>query len=118
LTPEHRWTLSTNYRIDDLSVNWRMRYWAEVGDNNEASDSGRLVGSPLNDLDGIFYHDLRGGYDINENINVYFGINNVLDEEPPVLGQGTNYGSTGINTAPAAYDVIGRRYYAGVSVDL
>lgn len=117
LTPEHRWTMSTNYRIDDLAINWRMRYWAEVGDNNEASDGGRLVGSPLNDLDGVFYHDLRAAYDVNENINVHFGINNVLDEEPEVLGQGTNYGSTGINTAPEAYDVIGRRYYAGVSVD-
>jgi len=51
------------------------------------------------------------------NINVYFGINNVLDEEPPELGQATNYGATGINTAPEAYDVIGLRYYAGVSVD-
>jgi outer membrane receptor protein involved in Fe transport len=94
-----------------------MRYWAEVGDNNEDTDGGLLVGSPLNDLDAVFYHDLRGGYDFSENVNVYFGINNVLDEDPPVLGQATNYGATGINTDPVAYDVIGRRYYAGISVD-
>ncbi len=117
LYPEHRWTLSATYNIDDLTVQWRTRYWAEVVDANEASDGGRVVNSPLNDLDGVFYHDLRGGYDINDNINVYFGINNLLDQEPEVIGQSTNYGNTGINTASEAYDVIGRRYYAGISVD-
>jgi len=66
LTPEHRWTLSTDYRIDDLAVTWRMRYWAEVGDNNEASDGSVVFGSPLNDLDGVYYHDLKAGYDVNE----------------------------------------------------
>ncbi|MFN3238895.1 MAG: hypothetical protein ACE37D_17795 [Pseudomonadales bacterium] len=70
-----------------------------------------------NDLDSVWYHDLQAAYDINDNINVYFGINNVFDEDPEVLGQSTNYGATGLNTAPEAYDVLGRRYYAGISVD-
>jgi len=117
LTPEHRWVASTTYTIDDLAITWRARFWDEVGDNNEASDSGLLLGSPLNDLDSVYYHDLQAAYDINDNVNVYFGVNNVLDEEPGVLGQATNYGATGLNTAPEVYDIIGRRYYAGISVD-
>jgi outer membrane receptor protein involved in Fe transport len=117
LTPEHRWVASSTYSLDNLAVTWRMRFWDEVQDNNEASDGGRLFGSPLNDLDSVWYHDLQAAYDINDNINVYFGINNVFDEDPEVLGQATNYGATGLNTAPEAYDILGRRYYAGISVD-
>ena len=116
-TPEHRWVASTTYTIDDLAITWRARFWDEVGDNNEASDSGLLLGSPLNDLDSVYYHDLQAAYDINDNVNVYFGVNNVLDEEPGVLGQATNYGAVGLNTDPVVYDIIGRRYYAGISVD-
>lgn len=117
LTPEHRWVMSTTYSLDELAVTWRARFWDEVGDNNEDSDGGLLVGSPLNDLDAVYYHDLQAAYDVTDNINVYFGINNLFDEEPEVLGQATNYGSVGLNTAPEAYDILGRRYYAGISVD-
>jgi len=122
-TPEHRWVASTTYTIDDLAITWRARFWDEVQDNNEISDGGLLVNrglgqfSPLNNLDSVFYHDLQAAYDINDNVNVYFGVNNVLDEDPETLGQATNYGATGLNTDPVVYDIIGRRYYAGISVD-
>ncbi len=116
-TPEHRWVASSTYTIDNLAVTWRVRFWDEVQDNNEVSDGGLLVGSRLNDLDAYWVHDLQAAYDINDNINVYFGINNVLDEDFELLGQATNYGATGLNTDPVVYDFIGRRYYAGISVD-
>lgn len=125
LFPEHRFNLTTTYSLDNLAVVWRMRYWDEVNDSNTPelqNENGGVFGNPfsssLNSIDSIFYHDLQASYDVTDTINVYFGINNLLDEEPPLLTQGTQYGSTGINTAPEAYDVIGRRYYAGVSVEL
>jgi iron complex outermembrane receptor protein len=134
LYPDNRFTMTTSYSVDDLSIIWRMRFWDEVVDSNtpqNLDDNAAITigGAPNfgisgfseseNDIDSVFYHDLRAAYDVNDNINVYFGIQNVLDEEPPrLLTQFSNYGSTGINTAPEAYDVIGRRYYAGVSVDL
>jgi outer membrane receptor protein involved in Fe transport len=125
LFPEHRFNLTTTYSLDDLSVVWRMRYWDEVNDSNTPelqNENGGVFGNPLasslNTVDSIFYHDLQASYDVTDTVNLYFGINNLLDEEPPLLTQGTQYGATGVNTAPEAYDVIGRRYYAGVRVDL
>ena len=136
LYPEIRYTSTVTYSLDDLSVVWRMRYWDDVVDSTEPellSDNAAYAVAPdgnggfnltgfaqsENKVENVFYHDLRGAYDVTDNINVYFGINNLFDEEPPrALTQFSNYGSTGINTAPEAYDVIGRRYYAGVTVDL
>ena len=121
--PEHRWNLSTTYSVDDLAVVWRMRYWDEVKDSNTPGTStfgfdSLGFGPSINEKDAVFYHDLSAAYDVTEQVNVYFGINNVLDEDPEILAQGSNYGGTGINTNGNAYDVIGRRYYAGVRVDL
>tara|TARA_R110002072_G_scaffold59158_5_gene150773 strand:+ start:48310 stop:51189 length:2880 start_codon:yes stop_codon:yes gene_type:complete len=123
LQPEHRWNLTAIYQLDDLSVTWRTRYWDEVVDSNTPTlDTFGIdtngFGKDINTKDAIFYHDLSAGYDVTDTINVYFGINNLFDEDPETLAQGSNYGGTGINTAGEAYDVIGRRYYAGVSVEL
>ena len=60
------------------------------------------------------YHDLQLGYQVNPNINLYLGVNNLFDQKAPILGQGTQYGGTGINTASEAYDVTGRYYYLGL----
>ncbi|MFT6645186.1 MAG: iron complex outermembrane receptor protein, partial [Patiriisocius sp.] len=121
--PEHRWNLTSTYSIDDLAVVWRMRYWDEVKDSNTPGTStfgfdSLGFGPSINEKDAVFYHDLSAAYDVTEQVNVYFGINNVLDEDPEILAQGSNYGSPGINTNGNAYDVIGRRYYAGIRVDL
>lgn len=132
LYPEHRFNLTTTYTLDDLTVTWRMRYWGDVKDSNTpllqndnaaiVITNGSLTGFAFaeNDVDSVFYHDLRTDYTVTDNVRLYLGINNLLDEQPPkpLLTQFSNYGSTGINTAPEAYDVIGRRYYAGISIDL
>ena len=121
--PEHRWNLTSIYSIDDLQVTWRMRFWDEVVDSNTPGIStfgfdALGFGPSINEKDSVFYHDLSAAYDVTEQVNVYFGINNLFDQDPEILAQGSNYGGTGINTNGNAYDVIGRRYYAGVRVDL
>jgi hypothetical protein len=42
---------------------------------------------------------------------VRLGLINAFDEEPPMLPQFTQYGVTGVNTAPEAYDTIGAQWY-------
>lgn len=129
LFPEHRWNLTTVYSIDDITVTWRMRYWDDVVDDLGGGFSLSITptGSgfaavndvnTFNSVDSIFYHDLRMSLALSDTISLYMGANNVLDEQPPLLTQNSNYGATGINTAPEAYDVIGRQMYAGVNIQL
>jgi outer membrane receptor protein involved in Fe transport len=63
----------------------------------------------------VAYHGLRLQWDTGpafgmlRNIQVYAGVNNVLDKHPPL-------GLTGTGTGSAIYDVFGRKFYGGVKV--
>ncbi|MBN1240837.1 MAG: TonB-dependent receptor [Gammaproteobacteria bacterium] len=60
--------------------------------------------------------DASGRYMFGDNWELRFGIDNLLDEEPPIVNLRTvdeGYTQTGV-TNPAFYDILGRRYYAGV----
>jgi outer membrane receptor protein involved in Fe transport len=121
-SPENKAIFGVNYLYGNLMLDWRMRYWGEVVDSNDpdvenaAYLGGNMKGSKLNEIDAVMYHDLRVGYDWKGDYNFFVGIKNALDEEPPVLGQGTvsSIENTGMNTDARAYDVIGRSWYAGV----
>jgi len=67
-------------------------------------------------LDGassVTYVDLAGGWRFGENLELFAGVDNVLDRQPPVLGAALGGDS---NTDTSLYDVIGRRYFATIRV--
>ena len=53
-------------------------------------------------------------YHLSENTELFAGINNVFDKEPPRLITGVAGNNTGTETNAAVYDAIGQRWYAGV----
>jgi outer membrane receptor protein involved in Fe transport len=53
--------------------------------------------------------DLYGNYKVSDMLIVRMGVDNLLDKEPPVVR-----GIPG-NTDPQNYDILGRRYYLGVT---
>ncbi|GHG60612.1 TonB-dependent receptor [Alishewanella longhuensis] len=121
LYPKHRFNINLGYKLDDFNLYWRMRYWHKVEDSLTGQDqrnvdfgTGGRIPDELNTISAKMYHDLQLGYQLNANINLYLGVNNLFDQKAPILAQGTNYGSTGINTASEAYDVTGRYYYLGL----
>ncbi|PKP91815.1 MAG: TonB-dependent receptor [Alphaproteobacteria bacterium HGW-Alphaproteobacteria-14] len=57
------------------------------------------------------YVDLSFTYDLNEAINLWGGVNNVLDQGPPLLGTRQERN----NTWPDTYDSIGTEFFVGVS---
>jgi outer membrane receptor protein involved in Fe transport len=69
----------------------------------------------------ITYHGLRIQWDTGpafghlKNIQVYAGVDNVLDRHPPLglTGTGAGPGAVGLSSI---YDVFGRRFYGGVKV--
>ena len=59
------------------------------------------------------YHDLRFSYDFNQGSQVYFGVDNVGDKDPPIFASSAS-GTQALDTIPAYYDVFGRSYFGGV----
>jgi outer membrane receptor protein involved in Fe transport len=60
--------------------------------------------------------DASGRYTFGTNWEMRFGIDNLLDKNPPVVNLRTvaeGYTQTGVTNA-AFYDVLGRRYYVGM----
>jgi outer membrane receptor protein involved in Fe transport len=62
-----------------------------------------------NHVDGAFYLDIGGSYELREGATAYFKVDNVLDEEPARVTIFVN---------PALYDVLGRVYRLGVRFNL
>ncbi len=60
------------------------------------------------------YVDLQLNWQPTEQYQVYLGVNNLFDKEPPLLISGLPSDVTGTETDAGTYDAIGRRMYAGV----
>src|SRR5690242_17726001 len=63
-------------------------------------------------LDVKQYLDLSFTYDIGDVAQIFAGVNNVTDEDPPIVAGFGGYG----NTFPATYDYAGITYFLGVNI--
>jgi len=63
-------------------------------------------------FDAQNYLDLSATFDFNEKAEVYAGVNNILDTDPPIVAGFGGYG----NTFPATYDYAGMTVFMGVNV--
>ena len=112
LFPEIRYNLNVSYTIDKFNVYWQMRYWDETKDRNDNS----LITESLNTIDAQYYNDVRFSYQFNENANTYLGVKNVFDEQPPLLTADHKYQQAGTLSNGTAYDLVGRYFYAGLTL--
>lgn len=65
-----------------------------------------------------FYLDTQLTYKPGDNLEFYFGVDNLLDNAAPNILSGSPFNVTGSDTAADVYDVFGRRYYAGVRIKM
>ena len=116
---EFRWDV--NATTGPLTIGYRMRYIGPmyVG---AYEDFNTLQGRPPQNLDAsdirtyrsVLYHNLRFEYQMsgksllsdNGGLNLFFGVDNLTKEEPPL-------GSTGTGAGSSIYNIRGRNYYAG-----
>jgi len=63
-------------------------------------------------FDAMNYFDLSATFDLGDKAEIYAGVNNVLDEDPPIVAGFGGYG----NTFPATYDYAGMTVFMGVNV--
>jgi outer membrane receptor protein involved in Fe transport len=68
-------------------------------------------------IEAISYLDLTAFYDLTESMTIRVGVNNILDEDPPIT---TTFGSTGANieanTVAGVFDAAGRFIFVGATV--
>ncbi|MFV0478009.1 MAG: TonB-dependent receptor domain-containing protein [Parahaliea sp.] len=90
----------------DVTTSLAWRYISDVDDLN-----GNM------DLDDISYFDLSALWNVTEYAELRAGINNILDEEPPMAGAaaGPSINGNG-NVFPGMYDALGRYMFVGLSL--
>lgn len=67
------------------------------------------------DFDSQDYLDVSAIWDVSDMVSLRAGINNVIDEEPPIgPAPGPSIGGNG-NTFPGTYDALGRYWFVGAT---
>lgn len=111
-----KWRLTNNvdYAWDMVNLRAQVRIVGPLTNIN--IDTIDVLATPETDTE--IYLDLAATVDITDTLQVYFGVNNVFDNEPPILGfdfLGTG-GGADANTDPSLYDVLGRKFFLGGAV--
>ena len=106
-TPEIRNNLTTTWQTPwDVTLNLSWRFIDGVTEQASAA--------PI-DISSQDYFDLAGSWNIAEFITLNFGVNNLLDEEPPIVTDGVTARVNG-NTYSGVYDHLGMYWFVGAKL--
>ncbi|WP_298439338.1 TonB-dependent receptor [uncultured Ferrimonas sp.] len=105
-TPEWRTNLRGTWVTPwDVNATAAIRFVGEVDELGDGPTS----------IDSQTYLDLQTTWQATDNLTLNLGINNLLDEEPPIIGNAPSGIGNG-NTFPGTYDALGRYIFAGASL--
>ncbi len=112
--PKDAFNLDTELKRGGLTVGFQLRY---IGKQvlNTFEDFFSVQGRPPENADfaarkfypHVFYQDIHMGFDVNKRFNIYGGVDNIFNRQPPL-------GLTGTGGGSGIYDVRGRSFFAGV----
>ncbi len=107
-TPTWKGTLTLGYARGAWDVTLRTRYVdSQILVSNEQYATNPDLQDPIK-VSWMTFTDARVGYKASERLNLYLGVRNLFDREPPFNLYGTGVGS-------AQYDNVGRLFYTGVN---
>ena len=101
-TPEYRHRVTFGWAGEKLSG---QLLWRHIGSSEDDNDASVFF---VERIDSENYFDLSGAYSFSDKYSMTFGVDNLFDTEPPILGDN----QAQANTFPSTYDVFGRTYYA------
>ena len=107
--PENRALITALYTNDRLTLQWQTEYTDEVTVSN-TDDYGFTIGDYI-------VHDVFGSYRVTDEVTLAAGVNNVLEEDAPVILTGIPGNTTGWDTNATVYSAgaIGRSYYLNLN---
>ncbi|MDJ0709490.1 MAG: TonB-dependent receptor [Woeseiaceae bacterium] len=110
--PKSRWIQRTSWNFkEDFTVSYLWRHIGSVdiepSESAAAFPAFRSVGS-------VNYIDLTGNWRVTDHVDVTVSIQNLLGEDPPVVGnEAASTSANSGNTFPSQYDVLGAVYTFG-----
>lgn len=105
------------WKIAGFSANWNIRYigsadMAATGVNPATGDTNTTTTAGYPKLPAYTYHNVRLGYQVQKNTEVYAGVTNLFDKTPPFFASGSS-GTQALDTVPGYYDIFGRSFFVG-----
>jgi outer membrane receptor protein involved in Fe transport len=112
---KHRFQVTYASPDNDYSIFAAWRYFTGTSDTYDGlAQAGDYLEATL---PAESYFDLGGNWNFSEGFTVYGGINNVLNQKPPLIdAQLFNAATDNANTFPGLYDALGTDFFAGVKV--
>ncbi len=117
---------SLAWRLGGLRLRWTTIYYGGINDSNalEARYLALLATVPdaqrpyYLDIGNVWQHDLFASYDFDlgggSDLRLYAGVKNLNNAISPFLPTGTESGR--LTNQNSAYDIAGRRFYAGATL--
>lgn len=101
--PEYKHNATFGWANGPFQAQLRWEYIGEVEDDGGSGTT----------IDATSYFNVNGAWDINDNLRISGGIDNLLDEEPQILSDDI---AEQANTYPGTYDVFGRTAYVSAKI--
>jgi len=96
--------------LEDVNLGLRWIHLPEIEDVTFATNPS----TPVQPTSAYDRFDLFGTWSISDRMAFRFGVDNLLDTDPEIVGRNPGVtNNTGI-TNQGYYDILGRRYYAGL----
>lgn len=104
LIPDFKLNLSGTYSSGPITFRTQARM---IGDFK----LNPAITSPVKRIKPQWYFDTSLTFAVGDAFELFGGIDNLLDKQPPIMGTAL---AGDANTDPSLFDVIGRRFFAGV----
>lgn len=101
--PEWKFNTRFSWAYENFSASLRWTYISSVVD-----DAADVASGDIGKIDAYSYFFLNGSWAVNDTLELFGGIDNLFDKDPPRYASGFQY-----QTDPSTYDVIGRYFYIG-----
>lgn len=116
--PLPKWKMSTRlgYGSDAMRVSLAWNWIGNSTDTDVATGAvdASTLGRPR--IGNFHYFDLATNFRVGEQLQLRFGVDNLFDKTPPVVGSDRVQGPLEASSYYALYDQIGRRFFAGATV--
>lgn len=111
--PEWKHVVDLRLGFGGASLLTRWRHIGKIKADDSLSGPDGIV---LQTIKAYNYFDETLSVDVGERYTFRLGVLNLFDKKPPVVGDTTGATAVGGGTFPNTYDVLGRTFFAGATV--
>jgi outer membrane receptor protein involved in Fe transport len=115
-TSKDRANATVAWDSDLLTLSFTGTYIGKAREDDRSLASSVGLEPDAIKIPSEFYLDTQLRVRPDPKFEIFFGVDNVLDNKPPLIYQGSVFNTTGHITAADVYDDIGRRFYLGARV--